>query len=290
MAGSATAQRVKKTVPDSLNGCSFPARMQNLANELTDKENEVGAYFLGNPGAAYMSITDVVGASGLGYGTVIRFCRKLGCAGFQEFKVLLAQELRVPVLEDGAESGDWVAQHAVKIRSELAHTEKLLDRDTTRSVAATLDKAGRVLVAGIAGSASPAVGFDYRLSRIGVHSESICDGYNLTIRAACLSSDDVLLAVSFSGATKDLLAAAQVAKENGATVVSLTNFIHAPLVDLADLSLFSVTDRDPMSCEVFSNISSNFVLDVVFSELYRLRPDAGRTVERTFKAISDRRV
>ena len=63
-----------------------------------------------------------------------------------------------------------------------------------------------------------------------------------------------------------------------------------PLADLANYSLFSSTDRDPMSCEIFSNISSDFVLDVLFSQLYQIRKDAKKIVKRTFAAISDRRV
>ncbi len=261
-----------------------------LNNKFTDAERKIGEYFLGNPGAVYLSITDVVSESGMGYGTVIRFCCKLGCAGFQEFKVLLAQELKDSGMVGSAGNGDGIARYAEKIGAELSHTQQLLDHDTVRGVAEALMNAGWVLVTGIAGSTSPAIGFDYRLSRIGVHSKVICDGYTLAIHAACLTRGDILLAVSFSGTTKDILAAARVAKKNGATVVSLTNFIHAPLVDLADLSLFSATDRNPMSCEVFSNISSNFVLDVVFLELYRMRSDAARMVKKTFRAISDRRV
>ncbi len=277
-------------VLDPLSGCSFPVRMGILANKLTDMESRVGQYFQSKPESAYLSITDVVSDSGLGYGTIIRFCRKLGCAGFQEFKVLLAQELKSSGVEQAAEDGDSIARHAVKIRAELASTQELIDRDIVRKIAKALNKAGRVLVAGIAGSASPAVGFDYRLSRIGIPSQAICDGYTLGIHAASLAANDVLLAVSFSGATKDILSAVQVAKENNATIVSLTNFIKAPLVDLAGFSLFTATDRDPMSCEIFSNISADFVLDIVFSELYGMRKDAEKFVEKTFNAISDRRV
>jgi len=275
---------------DSMDGYAFPARLQMLGNTLADREKEVGEYFLRKPEAAYLSITEVVSDGSLSYGTIIRFCQKMKCAGFQDFKVLLAQELGKSNRENGTENGDGIAQYAEKISSELVNTQKLINRITVAKVAKALNQAGRVLVAGIAGSAAPAVGFDYRLSRIGVHSEAVGDGYTLAIRAASLTRGDVFLAVSFSGATKDILTATQIAKENGATVVSLTNFIHAPLVELADLSLFSATDRDPMSCEVFSNVSSNFVLDVVFSSLLGMRPAAGKAIVKTFKAISDRRV
>ena len=275
---------------NSLHGCSFPVRMQILANQLTDNEKRAGRYFMENPAAAYLSITDVVSESKLGYGTIIRFCKKLDCTGFQEFKVLLAQELKDSELSDDVEDGDQITQYAIKMRTELANIQKIIDRSSILKIAKALNKAERVLVAGIAGSASPAVGFDYRLSRIGIHSQVICEGFTMGIRATFLTSNDVLFAISFSGATKDILCAAQVAKKSGATVIALTNFIHSPLCDLADFNLFTVSDRDPISCEIFSNISTDFMLDTVFSALYGMRENSAEAVQKTFNAVSDRRI
>ena len=269
---------------------SFSVRLQILENSLTQTEKKVGKYFLSNPDAVYLSITEVVEDSGLGYGTIMRFCQKLGCSGFQEFKVLLAQEMALPKAGDNFDESDRVSRYGIKIAAELANTKKLSDHRVLLKVAEVLNEAKRVLVTGIAGSASLAVGFDYRLNRLGINALVICDGYNLAIRAASLEAKDVFFAISFSGATKDILSAAQIAKDRKAIIVSLTNFIHAPLVDLANYSLFSSTDRDPMSCEIFSNISSDFVLDVLFSQLYQIRKDAKKIVKRTFEAISDRRV
>ena len=282
----------KKPAPSafSIDGHPFPARLQIFKNSLTEKEKKAGDYFLKNPQAAYLSITEVVEDSSLGYGTIIRFCRKLGCDGFQEFKVLLAQELGSQDLDSEKSKSDSISKYTEKIKSELSNTEKLLDRTLLVNIAEVLNEAKHVLVAGIAGSASLAIGFDYRLSRIGICSTAVCEGYVLAIRAASMEPGDVFFAISFSGATKDILTAAETAKARGVVVVSLTNFIHAPLVELADHSLFSATDRDPLSCEIFSKITGDFVLDILFSQLYDIREDAGKMVERTFKAISDRRI
>ena len=268
----------------------FSVRLRILENSFTQTEKKVGKYFSSNSQAVYLSITEVVEDSGLGYGTIMRFCQKLGCSGFQEFKVLLAQEMALPKIDDNFDESDRIPRYRKKIATELANTEKLIDHRVLLKTAEALSGAGRVLIAGVAGSASLAVGFDYRLNRLGINASVICDGYNLAIRAASLEAKDVFFAISFSGATKDILAAAKVAKGRKATIVSLTNFIHAPLVDLANYSFFSSTDRDPMSCEIFSNISSDFVLDVLFSQLYQIRKGAKEIVKRTFAAISDRRV
>ena len=70
----------------------WTVRFQRLLDEMTDSEKRVGSYFMEHPDAAQKSIGELIDVSGLGYGTVIRFCQKLGCRGFQEFKVLMARD------------------------------------------------------------------------------------------------------------------------------------------------------------------------------------------------------
>ena len=273
-----------------IDALGFSTRLQVLGNSLTKAEREAGAYFQENPQAVYMSITEVVSDTSLGYGSIMRFCQKMGCSGFQDFKVLLAKGLGAVGQEAESDNGNRIERYGRKIRAEISNTEKLIDAQTIESVAQALDAANRVLVTGIAGSESTAIGFDYRLSRLGINSAAVCEGYTLAIRAASLTVGDVLLAVSFSGATKDILAATRIASDNNATVISVTNFVKAPLVELADYSLFSAAEHDPLSCEIFSNVAGHFVLDVVFSELFRIREGSRDAVEKTFRAISDRRV
>ena len=71
----------------------YPLRFAAIKGQLTAAELRVGDFFLAHPESALLSITEVVEKGGLGYGTIIRFCRKIGCRGFQDFKVLLGREL-----------------------------------------------------------------------------------------------------------------------------------------------------------------------------------------------------
>jgi len=261
-----------------------------LKNALTAAEKRVGTYFLENPEAAYLSITEVVQASTLGYGTIIRFCRKMGCAGFQDFKVLLAQQLGPANRAGREEHGDSVITQAEKLHTDLRNTVDLLDRKALRAIAESLARARFVLVAGVAGSAALAHGFNYRLSRVGVCSAACTEGYPMAIRAATLRKGDVFLGMSFSGATKDLVKAAQIAKQGGAIVVALTGFLKSPLGEVADETLVGVSDRDPFSCEIFSNVPRDFVLDLLFAEICAVCPRADELIQKTFQAISDRRI
>lgn len=289
--GSARGKTTDSEDPEfSLHDCSYSLRLSILRNSLTAAERKVGEYFLENPEAAYLSITEVTQVSALGYGTIIRFCRKMGCAGFQDFKVLLAQELGAADRAGRAGHTDSVTDHAEKMRSNLRDTVNLLDRKALQKVARCLARARFVLVGGIAGSAALAHGFNYRLSRVGIYSAAYNEGYPMAIRAATLKTGDVFFGMSFSGATKDLVYAAKIAKREKATVVALTGFIKSPLGEVADDTLIGVSDRDPFSCEIFSNVPRDFVLDLLFAEICRIRPKAEELIQKTFEAIADRRV
>lgn len=177
-----------------------------------------------------------------------------------------------------------------KTKRDIVGTHSLLDEKATLRAARLISKARRILVGGIAGSASPAIGFEYKLSRLGLPATVITEGYNLAIHAATLTEKDVFLAISFSGATHDILHAAEVARSNEAIVICLTAFLKAPLVEFADISFFLSTDHDPLACEAFSTIPCNFVLDILFSQLCKVRRNAHEAIEKTFRAVSDKRI
>jgi DNA-binding MurR/RpiR family transcriptional regulator len=285
------ARDTAKTVAnDSIRDMRLTERFDVLRHSLTHSETAACEYFMKHPESVYLSITDVVQNSGISYGSIMRLCRKLGCAGFQEFKVLLAQEL-VKDRDHGPKAPPSpFFQTLEKTKRDIINTRSLLQQDTIVQTVRAINKAHQILIGGIAGSASPAIGFEYKLSRLGLPAVVITEGYNMAIRAATLSGNDVFLAISFSGATKDILRAAEVARANGTTVICLTAFLKAPLVDLSDLCFFLSTNCEPLSCEVFSTIPCEFVLDILFSELCRIRKSARATIEKTFNAISDKRI
>ena len=290
MARSETT-RSKTPTTDTLRNMPLLERFRVLRDNLTNSERRAYDYFMEHPDSVYLSITDVVQNSGVSYGGIMRLCRKVGCVGFQEFKVLLAQELaKDRGMQERGATGDPFEQTLEKTTRDIAGTHNLLDEATIVQAARLLSKARRILVAGIAGSASPAIGFEYKLSRLGLPVTVITEGYNLAIRAATLTDKDVLFAISFSGATHDILHAAEVARTNGATVICLTAFLKAPLVALSDLHFFLSTDHDPLACEAFSTIPSNFVLDVLFRQLCKIRRNSQEVIQKTFSAVSHKRI
>ncbi len=273
-----------------VNHPSFRLRYNLKRNSFSDSENKVAEYFLRTPEAVYQSITEVVKNAGVGYGSVNRFCQRLGCSGFQELKILLAHDLALFSEETARERSETLDQYHRRITEVLLATRQLCSDQLLDDVARLLNKANQVVIGGIGGSAPAVLALEYRLNRIGVPCTAFTDGFMFAIRAAALSRRDVLFVVNFTGATKALIHGIEAAKKADVKVVAMTNFITAPITELADHCLFTAEDRDPLSVELHSALPSVFLVDVLFERVLKYRKNAADMVARTFAAVADQKM
>jgi DNA-binding MurR/RpiR family transcriptional regulator len=260
--------------------------IQSAYPALSPKERAVAEFILGEPAVIHQSITEVVKRSGVGYGSIMRFCRRLGYAGFQDFKVHLAQDLaRKAAPVDG--NDDLLAVLAGKAVQDIWNTVHALSRVELLGAAGVLAAARSVLVAGVAASAVTALELEYRLIRLGINATTMADGHMQRVRAALLGPRDAVVLVSFSGATRDLLATARVAKTTGARVICLTNYRLSPLCDLAEYRLLTAIDSDPLGSEIVSRSTSAFLVDALCRYIADQRQDTQQILLQTSEAVSD---
>jgi DNA-binding MurR/RpiR family transcriptional regulator len=264
-------------------------RFQRLLDDMTDSEKRVGSYFMEHPDAAQQSIGELIDGSGLGYGTVIRFCQKLGCRGFQEFKVLMARDAIARRPTKPSDVAGTYGDIVQRLNEDIARTAQNLDTREIERAAEALCNASRVLCIGVASSAPLALSLDWKIKRFGIVSSFVSDGYVMAVEASLLRKDAVLVAVSSSGATKDIVSAARLAREGGATVIAVTNFTKAPLVEAAGIRLITSAVRDPLIAEVPSIVAAEAVFEILIEQIRRINPAVDQTVLETFSAIADRK-
>ena len=72
------------------------SHMRKLEGTFPKREQRVANYLLANlEGVAHLSQSQIAEATDVSVATVNRFCRTLGCEGFREFKIRLAQSVAV---------------------------------------------------------------------------------------------------------------------------------------------------------------------------------------------------
>jgi DNA-binding MurR/RpiR family transcriptional regulator len=81
----------------------------------------------------------------------------------------------------------------------------------------------------------------HKLLRLGLNAVSICDTHIQMIRASFLSKEDCVFAISHSGSSRDIVSCAELARNQGATIISLTDIGTSPLNKIADIKLYTAS-------------------------------------------------
>jgi RpiR family carbohydrate utilization transcriptional regulator len=225
--------------------------MRERAATLSLAHQQVAAAMLEDPEFALHANVDALARrANVSPPTITRFCRALGCAGLREFKLRLAQNLAVgkSMLHRAVVPGDdmqtvthKVLQSAV---SALANLERHVDPQELERAAAGIAKARRVDCYGV-GNVSMFMASDAqaRFARLGITSGAYFDGHLQLISAATMNRSDVVLAISYVGRLRSLIKAVEVAKEQGAMIVAITQ-LNTPLARLTDVVLPVVVPVD----------------------------------------------
>ncbi len=192
--------------------------------------------------AANGSIVELAARADISPPTVTRFCRRLGCQSFSEFKVRLARSRflaeRYLVPPSGPHAAIDIAQHIINVaQSTLYSCFEGLDPDALETAADKLVASSYVLSFGSGGSSSMVASeFETRLFRLGLKVTSSVDHQAQMMRAAAAPKGTVIIASSTSGRNLELARALAVAGEYGMERIVLTR-PHSPVAEEADVLL-----------------------------------------------------
>ncbi|QFU15300.1 MurR/RpiR family transcriptional regulator [Microvirga thermotolerans] len=176
--------------------------------------------------------------------TVMRFARRLGCDGFSDFKMRLAQDFAVGRMyieaERKVQSGDagTTAQRVYQSGMEALSTAFASLQEHALSEAATVvAHASRIVCLGVGGSSAlMAQEMENRLFRFGLPATASADPYKQQMLAAIAEKDDAFLIFSVTGKPSSLVEAAGTAASRGAAVIAVT-LPESPLARKATLLL-----------------------------------------------------
>jgi len=266
-------------------------------NSLTKAEKKVADVVLHDKEkVVYSSVTDLAEMAVTGETTVLRFCRKLGFRGYQEFKLAVAQDLVSPNenVHGAIDETDALADIAHKITSTNSQALKdtlslLQEKDLQKAVDAILTKK-RVSFYGVGSSGITAFDAHYRFMRLGFQTASSSDPHIFTMNCALMTGDDVVVGISTSGSTKDLVDAVRTAKTNGATIICLTNHARSPITQYADAILLASSKETPLQGGAFaSKLGQIHLLDILSTAVaLRRKKETFDAIEKTSKAVVDK--
>ena len=237
---------------------------------LRKSERKVADFVLAQPSEVMnMSIAALATDARVSEPTVIRFCRAIGCKGFQHFKLQLAQSLATGVRyfhrnvlpSDATEDlSTKVFDHAI---NALLGVRNSLDPNLMQRAIEILASASKIEFYGFGASGIVAADAHHKFLRLGVPTTACTDPYTQRVAAALLKPDDVAVAISTSGRNPELLRSVELALAAGASVIGLTASA-SPLAKKCSVALLvDVADTDDTYKTMTSRIAHLVILDAL---------------------------
>ena len=265
-------------------------RLRGLYPSLKTALQKVADVILRQPEMAiYASVNEVAAACGVSEATVMRFCRILGFRGFQDFKISLAREL-VPPPHEEVTDGDDPANIVRKVfqakRAALQDTLEVMEMGRMETACRLLLNANQVVVVAAGGSGTAATYAGARFLLLGLNARVYTDSHFMLMAAALLTREDVTLAVSKSGATRETLETVRAARENDARIIAVTNNPLSPLARESDLVLATAARNTALPGEIDGSLICQIsIIDALFSLMFQTRPEQSREIMARMKQV-----
>jgi RpiR family carbohydrate utilization transcriptional regulator len=257
---------------------------------LSKAESRIAHAILADP-EAMVNITtaDLARQADVSDPMISRFCRTLGCNSFPEFKVQLAASLasNVSFMSEAVSPGDDAASY---IEKRIGANQAALEYIRNKLQPAVIDQAVEVLakskqieIFGMGGSAAIARDAQHKLFRLGIPCVAYEDQLMQRMVAAGASKGSTVLCFSFTGRTQSMIEVVRIAKENNATVITITS-PESPLAQLADITITSGDELEDTTIYVpmTVRIVSLTIIDILATGMAL---SLGSKVERRLKRI-----
>lgn len=252
-------------------------KQSKMYKELTKLETKVHEYIIDNKSQViYQTINELASAVDVGETTVLRYCKKIGYKGYQDFKLALTKEVSLETSKSNSdfknlgEFADIVKNTVSNNINIIEQSAEYLEEDVLYEVVKMLKNSERTLLVGSSMSGNSAQDAQNRFLRLGIETEFYKDSHLELMVANLLTDKDLVIAFSVNGSTKDTIEAIELAKNNGAKVISITNKKHSKVGQLSDLVLLTAGRETLLEGgSLPAKISQLFIINIIYNILLK---------------------
>ena len=243
----------------------------------TKQEKKLADFLLKNINeASVLTISELSKKSGVSCSTINRFAITLGYKGFKEFiRDMYHEANSLPVQENVYEINNenqlnmdihTVIKVVCNLNIESIRNSLMMIEETKVSKAIeAIHKAPRVVVYALSGSVAPALDLKFKFQRLGINCEVYDNPHSLILSATTLKSKDVVIALSYTGETKEILDALKYVKENGAKIIGITMVGNNSLSKICDICIeHSSVDKGLRTYSTRSRVVQENIIDILY--------------------------
>ncbi|EEE38539.1 SIS domain protein [Rhodobacteraceae bacterium KLH11] len=261
-------------------------RLADELPELTPEARKAATYVLENPRDVGVStVREIAEAANVKPNTIVRMARQVGFEGYDDFRVPFRDAIRrgqadfpdrARWLQDIRKTGNMGGLYADMVQDALRNIEETFAAISAQQLKAAAEEiwnSRNVFVLGVGVNNSNARNFVYLASTGMVQFHAIPRaGSNPIDDLAWADQRDVLVAMTCKPYRNEVVEAAEVAKEQGLTIIGLSDSPASPLLRLADHGFVISTDTPqffPSSISTIALLETllSFVIAVASDEI-----------------------
>lgn len=235
---------------------------QDIITSLNDLEMSLYNYISQHKEkVAYMRIRELADETHVSTATIIRFCRKLNCQGFSEFKVKLKMDL-----EENKDTKVKGSHHLV-----MEFFERTLKSDVQaqiQSAAEMIREAETVIFIGVGSSGI--------LSEYGARYFSSLGKFSMYIKDPLypihpkFRQNSVTIALSVTGESNFTVTHLTQLKEVGSKIISITNNQHSTVAKLSEINIpYYVSEEWYRDSNITTQVPVIYILESIARELHK---------------------
>ncbi|MCI8534115.1 MAG: MurR/RpiR family transcriptional regulator [Hungatella sp.] len=234
---------------------------------LNELEMTVYQYILKNKEkAGYMKIRELAEEAHVSTTTILRFCKKMGCSGYSEFKVQFKMYLKNQIEPETDIDISNLTDYLKRFKTE--DYMKTIDQ-----AALMLQQSSSIIFIGVGTSGMLAKYGSRYFSNVGWLSLCIDDPFTPVFGEH--QEETVVVALSVSGETEQVLGMANGLKTKGCRLISITNTPNCTLARMSDcnISYYMPVRKTARYFNITLQAPVVTILEILGNKLYRLAPE-----------------
>lgn len=231
-----------------MEGLNLFTKLSAALEYSSEVEKKIASEILSNPNDFITSsMAELSKKIGVSQGSINNFAQKACGGGFAALKLQIAsqlsthKQLNFSDVSDSDNAKDILHKTINQTALAFENTLELNSEETLKAAADLILNAKKIELYGIYISGIVANSFYFHLFQLGLPASYVSDVLLCPVSATLLDENDVVIAISNSGQTKDIIDAVEIAKDNGAKIICLTSNPLSPLAKLSDITLHAAS-------------------------------------------------
>ena len=238
-------------------------------NCIFSAEKKVADFVLKNPQKTVDSnVSELAKQSGVSDATVVRMCHHIGYTGYYEFRITLAKDLGRQQYEtvNRVQTHDEVEKQFREYAENIIAIGRRIDADVMWNCVNLLKSCKQAHLLAVGNTCPLTQYMGFRLGRLGIKSTyNVAAEYFLN-NVNLADSDDILVAISQSGTSKQVIQGLELGKKKGLKAIAITAYANSPVANLADYVLLSAGTEGPFNYyKGFAHLNETAVIDALLN-------------------------